>query len=377
MSAKLLHIKNRDRERMSTIASLADFIWVEDETAYTESIVDNPNISLYCLDDKRQEAIFVVLPEGIDLSQVPFVYQAQFDHAEHLITIPYSMFLQLANDMSVDASRLVCIHNIGRCGSTLLSQAFNEIDSVVALSEPDVFTNFVTIRHTPREEQIRLLQASYKFMFRPAVIGDKTLRVLKLRNQCVDIMDIFFEAFPQAQHLFMYRNIVDWLASFYRLIIKSGNPLRQFSRMEAIKFQATYINRHPDDIALLFDPSIEVYSIIELLTISCLGMMTRYISFYEEGFKPVAIRYKDLMEHQDEILSAIFEKLGLPRTTISQAKKAFERDSQAGTRLARDNAQSGNTIQLPDDEIETVLRILSQQPIINRPDIVLSGTLLA
>jgi hypothetical protein len=375
MSAKLLHIKDRDRQHMGIITSLADFTWVEGETTDAKSIANNPNISLYCLDDKRQEAIFAVLPEDIDLSHVPFVYQAQFDHAEYLIAVPYSTFLQLADDMTVDASRLVCIHNIGRCGSTLLSQAFNEVDDVVALSEPDVFTNFVTIRHTPREEQIRLLQASYKFMFRPAVVGDKSLHVLKLRNQCVDIMDIFAEVLPNATHLFMYRNAIDWLSSFHRLRVKHSVPPPKFTREESIKQMASYYNRAIRDVEPFFDPSIETYHGLVDRGVGWLVMMVRYMDVHQTNGEFLAMRYEDLMEQRDETLSAIFERVGLPVSAIEQAQKAFTRDSQAGTKLARDNAQSGNTIQLPDEEIEAVLRILSQHPIINRPDIILQGTI--
>lgn len=85
MTAKQLHIINRSRRQMRDLSSLRDFTWEEGETIDAQQIVHNPNISLYCLDDARQEAIFVVFSEEIDLSQVPFVYQAQFDHADHLL----------------------------------------------------------------------------------------------------------------------------------------------------------------------------------------------------------------------------------------------------------------------------------------------------
>lgn len=375
MTAKQLHIINRSRRQMRDLSSLRDFTWEEGETIDAQQIVHNPNISLYCLDDARQEAIFVVFSEEIDLSQVPFVYQAQFDHADHLLAVPYSIFLQLADNLSVDPSQLICIHNVGRCGSTLLSQALNELESVTALSEPDIFASFITIRHTPREEQIRLLQASYKFMFRPVIVGDTTRYVLKFRNHCADIMDLFAEGFPAAKHLFMYRNGLDWVASLYRIIYKTGRANMRLSLAEAIEQHGLFFNRPDDDFASLFDSSKDDFSLPFCRAVLWVHMMTRYIEIYEHGFRPITIRYEDLIERRDETLSAIFERLNLPKTAIQQAKVAFGRDSQAGTKLARDDAKSENTIKLPDEDREAVTELLAKHPIINRPDIILSGTM--
>lgn len=375
MTATTRHIKDRHRRQMRDLASLDNFIWEEGEPIDAKSIITNPNISLYCLDDSRQEAIFVVLPDSIDLSHVPFVYQAQFDHATYLVAVPYADFLQLADAISVDTSQLICIHNVGRCGSTLLSQALNQLDHVTALSEPDIFANFVTIRHTARKQQIGLLQACYKWMFRPAVAGETTRYVLKFRNHCVDIMDVFAEAFPTAKHVFMYRNGMDWLASLYRIIHKTGRADLRLTVTEALAQHAAYFNRPISEFKALFDPSAESFSLPYCRAMLWVQMMNRYIDLYEDGFRPITIRYEDLVDHQEEMLSAIFNQLGLSESDISQAQTAFTRDSQAGTRMARDNAQAGNSIQLPDTEIQAVHDLLANQPKLNTPDVILAGTL--
>lgn len=375
MTAIQLHITSRSRRQMRDLSSLQDFTWEAGDRVDAQQIIHDPNISLYCLDDARQWAIFTVLPEGIDLSHVPFVYQAQSDHAKYLIAVPYATFLQLAQEISVDASQLVCIHNVGRCGSTLLSQALNKLETVTALSEPDIFANFITIRHTPHDEQIRLLQASYQFMFRPTVVEDTTRYVLKFRNHCADIMDVFAEAFPTAKHLFMYRNGLDWVASLYRIIYKTGRANVRLTLAEAIEQHGLFFNRPDDDFASLFDSTKEDFSLPFCRAALWVHMMTRYVEMYEGGFKPITIRYEDLVEHRDEMLSAIFERIGLPQTAVSQAKKAFEHDSQAGTKLARDEAKSGNVIQLPDDVVESVHQLLAKHEHIRTPDVILPDTL--
>jgi len=317
----------------------------------------------------------VVLPDEIDLAQVPFVYQAQFDYAENLIAVPYQEFLQLADTITRDDNPLICIHNVGRCGSTLFSQALNQLETVTALSEPDVFANFITIRHTPREEQIRLLQACYKMMFRPAVVGETTRFVLKFRNHCVDIMDVFAEAFPTAKHLFMYRNGMDWLASLYRIIYKTGRANLRLTVPEAITQHAKYFNRPKHEFTTIFDPAYETFSLPFCRAMLWVHMMNRYVDLYDGGFRPITIRYEDLVDHREQMLSAIFNQLGLSESDISQARTAFSRDSQAGTQMARDDAQSGNTIQLPEADVQAVQAFMATQPKLNRPDVILEGTL--
>lgn len=375
MTATQLHIQDRHRRQMRDLASLENFIWTVGDPFDAETIIDNPNISLYSLDDARQEAIFVVLPDGLDLSQVPFVYQAQFDYAESLIAVSYAEFLRLADTLSVDANQLICIHNVGRCGSTLLSQALNQLDTVTALSEPDVFANFVTLRHTPRDQQIRLLRACYKFVFRPAVVAETTRYALKFRNHCADIMDTFAEAFPTAKHLFMYRNGMDWVASLYRIIYKTGRANLQLTLSEAIDQHAAYFNRPSENFRSLFDPATETFSLPFCRAMLWVQMMTRYIELYDAGFRPITIRYEDLMANREVMLSAIFERIDLQLSAVAQAQQAFKQDSQAGTRMARDNARSGNQIELPEADRHAIQALIANQLLLKSPDIILPGTL--
>jgi hypothetical protein len=291
-----------------------------------------------------------------------------------LIVVPYATFHELAARIPADDSRLICIHNIGRCGSTLLSQVFNEVDSVVSLSEPDVFANFVALRSTPRPELIRLLHSSLCYVFRPAVTGSAATYALKFRNQCVDLIDLFFDAFPQARHLFMYRDALGWLASVNRLINQVG-PLPPLSRDEAIDHQALYMNRDRAEIEHFYDPAITSYPVIVYLAVGWLVMMSRYLELYEQGFRPLAVRYADLNKQREAVVTKIFEHCGLPADQVATALRAFDRDSQAETRLARDNAEAGNRVPIPDDLIAQIQVVLSRQSVINHSDYVLPGTL--
>ena len=152
MTATKLQIIARERAHMGVITSLADFEWADAQDLDAEILLTNPDFKLYCLDHERRRAVFTALPTGINPSRVPFMYQAQFDHAEYLIALPYREFFQLAEQIPAISRKLLCLHNIGRCGSTALARALNEIDGSMSLSEPDLLTNFVSLRPLPRQE---------------------------------------------------------------------------------------------------------------------------------------------------------------------------------------------------------------------------------
>lgn len=154
MTATKLQIIARERAHVGVITSLADFEWAAAQDIDAEILLTNPDFSLYCLDNERRRAVFTALPTGIDLSRVPFMYQAQFDHTEYLVALPYREFFQLAEQIPAINRKLLCLHNIERCGSTVLARALNEIDGSMSLSEPDVLTNFVSLRSTCLSEQI-------------------------------------------------------------------------------------------------------------------------------------------------------------------------------------------------------------------------------
>ena len=347
MTATKLQIIARERAHMGVITSLADFEWVAAQDIDAEILLTNPDFSLYCLDHERRRAVFAALPTGIDLSRVPFMYQAQFDHAEYLVALPYREFVQLAEQIPTINSKLLCLHNIGRCGSTVLARALNEIDGLMSLSEPDVLTNFVSLRSLPRQEQIDLLQACLRWLCRAAIVRDHDYIVIKFRNQAAGIMDLYLDALPSARHLFIYRNALDWLASFHRLHVKRAAPPIRYSRQQVIEQQASYYQLPEAAIEQFAPASIETYCGLEGRAVGWLLMLGRYFELYESGADIAAIRYEDLHDNREQTLKRVLRQMNLPAQALTQALRAFNSDAQAGTKLARD-AGRGNTLALPE-----------------------------
>src|SRR5579862_3929683 len=159
------------RERASGNAvDLKDFTLREEGSADATQLLTRRDLSLYCLDIDSKKAAFVSTPPEIDLEAAPFYYGAQFQHAQELFTVDLDIFRELAAQIP-PAENLIFVHNIGRCGSTLLSKAFSQLDSCTSYSEPDCFTQIAFWRtvNDPRDDLWRaLLAACMNFVFRDA-----------------------------------------------------------------------------------------------------------------------------------------------------------------------------------------------------------------
>lgn len=71
----------------------------------------------------------------------PFFYINQYVHAKSIITVPLDVFNKMMEERAalVDSKQLILLSNTGRCGSTLLTQLFEDmVPGTVAISEPEV-----------------------------------------------------------------------------------------------------------------------------------------------------------------------------------------------------------------------------------------------
>src|SRR5205807_9559763 len=138
--ARALVIEGKLRTSPVSVASPHDFRVRDGGRTDPRVVLQQPNLSLYCLDFDHRQALFAeTLPE-CDLSRAPFLYQAQYEAARRLIEVPSDILQCLAAEVAIDPSRLILIYSVGRCGSTLVSRAFSEVVGVDSISEPDVFS---------------------------------------------------------------------------------------------------------------------------------------------------------------------------------------------------------------------------------------------
>ncbi len=374
MSTKVLHIQSKKRSVPLSVVQLQDFDYIEGETIDPKTIIENPNISLYCLDPQNQRAIFVETPLEIELSQAPFFYQAQYEHAQRLIAVPLEDLPQLAAALEEPIEQLVMIYSVGRCGSTLLSKVFNQLETVLSLSEPDVLSQIVGLRNpdgSNDNEITQLLKICIYLLGKPTVKGKPSCCTLKLRSFCIELGDLIHQAFPDAKAVFLYRNAED--------VVKSSIPAFVYlSKM--LPTIAQNIDLYSRFIPLLKDYSTSIdftdSTGIDLYTTAWLSVMQRYMLLQQQGISTCAIRYEDLVANPQRIVTSIFEYCGLPIADVSQVCQVFAKDSQRGSNLSKENL-SNNEIEIPDilEIRKKVDKLLKKHPQIKTPDFVVPSTL--
>lgn len=108
-----------------------------------------------------------------------------------------------------------------------------------------------------------------------------------------------------------------------------------------------------------------------------LMFMDSYIRQVKPQAAITAWRYADLNQRRQETLTRLFATCGLPAEAVNLALAGFERDSQAGTVLARSEESQGNPIQLTDEQVEEARAIVGCHPTIRTPDFIVPNTIMA
>ncbi|MCA9931697.1 MAG: hypothetical protein KC419_24610, partial [Anaerolineales bacterium] len=344
MSATILNIESKYRTNPAAWVSVNDFTTTVG-TAVNASVVMQPNVSLYCLDHPNRRFIFVETPEDVDLSQHPFFFQAQFEHAQRLIAVPYDVLHRMAAAAPLDDEKLILLYSVGRCGSTLLSEVFNQFDDVISLSEPDVFTDLLKMRDENGRfdsELKQLIHSSLFVLMTPLTPKRQSHWAIKFRSYNVELADLIYEVVPQAKALFMYRNAVDWARStaraFQKLQSEKGSVGTAVERKWAARSAALHgwigeqsdglvqklLNRVDAQAGVLSQPSLTLrkrlfpalaayeqqlisgdLSRMEYITLEWVSAMQKYVSLHRQGVPMLAFRYEELVAQPEPVLAHI------------------------------------------------------------------------
>ncbi|WP_162908079.1 sulfotransferase [Allorhizocola rhizosphaerae] len=323
--ARALSIVDRGRPHPIAIAGAGDFVCRDAGPADAEAVLHDPALSLYCLDHDQRRALFVRTTPGVDLTAQPFLFQAQFEHAESLLAVPYEVLHELAARAPFDPSRVVMLYSTGRCGSTLLVRAMAEAGGLTGLSEPDVLTQLVTVDDPERTDLavtcLRLLCST---------MGGRPV-VVKPRSFVVELAETLSAAMPEAHTVFLHREPLPWARSSARAF-------------------ADYDPALSDDPAGMQDglgviiPMISAYrarkgrllSASEVLACQWVSQMVRALALRHRGARLFAIRYEDVTADPQRVMSELFGFCGL--SAPGDLGGLLGRDSQEGTTLSREAA---------------------------------------
>jgi hypothetical protein len=370
MTLQTYEIVERSKTNIADIPQLGDFKLQKSSLIVTQTLLENPNISLYCLDQENKNAIFVEIPLEIDLSQVPFVFMAQFEHASRVILAPYETFYQLAQQVPLEGHQLILIYSTGRSGTTVTSAAFNQAERVTSLSEPDVFSQPIAMRAwdgSNDQEVKKLLKACTHLICKNPKTKDQSQKwAIKFRSHGIEIGDLIYEHFPEAKSLFLYRNAEDWFDSMVRAFGGDDAITPEFLKgiWDFMKPVMRLTDSYTD----------EDLTFAQLGGVFWLNSMERYQSLADEGIPILPVRYEDIKRETLPVMEDIFKYCGVAVKNRGNLAKILKKDSQAGTVVARDITKKQQFLNRQ-EVIEELRDLLAVRPVINRTDYVFPGTL--
>lgn len=375
-TTRYLNISGKTKQDATTFVGLHDFEYTTGEPVDASLILNDPSVSLYCYDPSHDEAIFVKTPEPVDLTKAPFFYQAQYEHAEQLIAVPRSTFLELGEQARAPANPVIMIHSVGRCGSTLLSQVFDAVPNTVSLSEPDIFSNFLLMRELNgrNNTQIQaLLQATFNLQLKPLPHRADTQHwAIKFRSSGFEIADLISQVLPNSHNIFLYRNVEDQTRSAIRAFGLQTSPARKLS--------GSLLQRWLKLVPLLkkykWQARWRGLDRIDLSVLAWLSRMERYLALAHENAPVCAVRYEDMISEPEQVIRTLFQAVSLPETAVSQTLHVFQKDSQAGSQLAQDNVRTPQNNILSTQNQQKIAKYLKAHPVIKQADFELPNTLV-
>ena len=372
MNANSLEIAARKKENPFMTADPTDFDFIEGPGIDPQVVLTNPLISLYCLDHTNRRGLFVETPSGIDLSQAPFFYQAQYDHAKKGIAIPYEILHHLADDVSLDDRRIILVYSTGRTGSTLLGAALNAVQGIVGLSEPDVFTQLVAYREWDGSNEAdisKLVESCIKIQCKPTEQIPSPLGwVVKFRSFSIELGDLLFKNFPKTKNILLYRHAESWLNSMIRAFGGHNEKDIGFRTgiQEWLSTLVPPVTKHVQANGPLLT-SASMASMNWIRSIEC------YLKLHKKGMPGIAFRYEDLITAPHETLYKIFEYCDLPTVNMEMVYKVLEKDSQAGSAVAQDALTQKKFI-LTEDHLADLAQLFKAHATIQTPDFIVPGT---
>jgi hypothetical protein len=358
ISAMRYAVVGRRKYHDFAISSLDDFTLGESEAFDSLRLLSDPHISLYALDFERNLACFVELSAAVSLEAKPFFFQAQFNEATHLITTPLQEFETLAAQVEVDESSLVFIQSVGRCGSTLVSRAFESVSSVRSLSEPDAFTNLVGWRGSASapDSTIRRMADSCVRVCCTPLSGSESPSyfAIKFRSQCIEIDDLLAEAFPAAKHIYLTRDPISRLDSTYRAFI---DPQRVDDIDYLTSLEDTFAPLHP-----LIQREVvkgKPMPAWKLILLSWIANNDAFRKLQNNGISYCVADYSEICSHGMETIGRILDYCAIPIADWSVIEECLSRDSQEGSGI--DQTIINNPAKQLPEEMRTKARNLLAQ----------------
>jgi hypothetical protein len=316
------------------------------------SYVLQDNVTLYYV--TATEAVFVETKEELDVTHSDygaFLRVAQFENARRIVRVPIEAFHRLAESLGDPKGKIVFVTNTGRCGSTLLSQIYEETGRCLSLSEPDALNAIAVYKYSwPQDKLDRLVRNSVRIQCKPLRDRPMDAYVLKPTAPTVDAVSMLLRIFPDSKQIFMYREGLKVAQSLVRSA--KGMPMLGLTfilttlhpRLCQMSIEAMGLPAKEFKVKLSTPLVFSVY----VWAVFC----SKYLALRRDPSIPiVAVKYEDLVKHKLESTRAVLRFTGLPEEWAEKAIAALDKDSQRHSPLSMKNLSTEKPLELSDSEL--------------------------
>lgn len=372
MAYPYFKIEATNRAHPIAVVSPSDFMLSEAGEVSTRELLEDPQFSLYCFDHETRNAIFVRVKDALAVDQGVFYYQSQAEDAIGIVSVPFPNFHSIAEQLDWPTQGIIFIHSVGRCGSTLLSKAFQAIPEVHSLSEPDDLTQLTQIRQLGQfseSEFKQLFISAIRWRCKPRASGPYTFLALKTRAEVMVLADLFASEFPAAKHMFLYRDAVSWMQSNFRSFPPDRNvydPELNHKMEEGWSTLVPLVRQkiRPD---LPMNP-------VQIRTLGWVTSMEGYLDLLAMGTPAIAARFDDLTTYPTRVIKELLDFCRLTSVDWPRITTVLSKDSQAGTIFDREDRKK-STMVLSEALTQDIHEIVGQRPRLLRSDVLLPHTI--
>ncbi|RUS80190.1 hypothetical protein EGW08_012047 [Elysia chlorotica] len=336
-------IINRGRFSIMNHPRPWDFVGVHEGFAHPQTLL-NPSITLYCVTPTH--AYFLQCPEDIDVHQSsisPFMYMAQYYHAEKIYSIPLGHFHRLADEVGDPRVPVIWITSTGRCGSTLVGQMLEKLPGTRCLSESDSLTNISLMQRAGQQgpsELSKTIRSTVRMLCKEAP-GVQRI-VFKCRFNCVTELEPIMEHFPQFRHIYVYRNLGAVMKSYFKFLHRDTamcllewlvNSRLISHAMPFIRNYLVHFIAGKDSLEKVEQilPKVNFMGYVTAIICSCI---VEFQNMTRKGFIVQTLHYDELMRNPVEVTSKLFQLLSLPQDYVHMSLAAMQHDTQHGTILS-------------------------------------------
>jgi hypothetical protein len=310
--------------------------------------IERDDVSLYTVSET--EFVFARTDPEVDIydaEQHPFLYIAKHDSTREVGRVRRDVmvdYLRGSGKLERDGSNVAILHNVGRCGSTLLTSMVSKTKQCRVLSEPVALLDVVNIL-TRKERAITRDAAEFydlvKETFILLTLDQNRKYFIKTHSQIIYLLPLVHQVLPGMKESYMHRALRPTMTSMVRAFSGFG-PIRFMMQM--------FIPQMPKNLQKLWMENM-VMEFGHATIMMTLANFYLYLNETKDRTDIKSFSYESLLADRTSFCRSFFQEIGIDVEHVELALTAMNRDSQKNSAISKEKT-GANKIEISDEALE-------------------------